>query len=110
MLGGFPREDRRYTDPDEPLVGRCLTCGTVVTCLRRDARKGSGTEPGAWGDLLGTECPGKAGGKPCRARVFIMPAAEFRRVVEAARAGSSGTSVPTGTPGDRIDKPRYGTG
>lgn len=74
----------RYPDPEEPLVGRCMTCKTVVGCLRKDARgsgstsfQGSLAEPGAWKDLLSAECP------TCGARVFLMAAKEFERVVSA---------------------------
>lgn len=81
MLHGFPQKDSRYTDPEEALAGRCLTCGTVVSCLRKDATKGA-AELGAWGDLLSTECQGQIGRKLCRARVFLMSATELRATVK----------------------------
>ena len=70
-----PPELPRYSDPEEPMAGKCMTCGTVVGCLRRDAvRKGKATEPGTWGDLLSIGCPG------CGARVFVMPAGDFHKI------------------------------
>lgn len=81
MIGDQLKRDPpapRYVDPEEPLAGKCMTCTTVVGCLRKDASGGprpwGGTsEPGAWKDLLSTECPN------CKARVFVMAAEEFRR-------------------------------
>lgn len=67
-------EPPRYSDPEEVLAGKCMTCRTVVSCLRMDARKGKETELGTWGDLLATGCPS------CGARVFVMPAEEFRKI------------------------------
>ena len=62
----------RYSDPDEPLAGKCASCKTVVSCFRRDARPGSGKQEfGNWNDLISTECPN------CKAKVFLMPAVEF---------------------------------
>lgn len=70
-----PPEPPRYSDPEEELAGKCMTCLTVVGCLRRDAaRPAKETELGTWGDVLSTECP------QCGARVFVMPAGEFRKV------------------------------
>lgn len=70
----------RYSDPEEPLAGKCASCGAVIQCLRMDARPPSGKpEPGVWGDLPCAECPA------CGAKTFLMPAADFRAV--AARAG-----------------------
>ena len=66
-------------DPEEPLAGKCMTCKTVVACLRRDTDpKGERLELGVWGDLVSAECPG------CGARVFVMPAAEFWKIVGKA--------------------------
>jgi len=69
-------EPPRYADLDEVLAGRCMTCKTTVSCLRRDAVPGSKQpELGTWADLLSAECPN------CQARVFVMNAAEFAKVV-----------------------------
>lgn len=77
-MGGFPKSDDRYRDPEETLAGRCLTCGTIVKCHRRDAVKALNKgEFGAWGDLLSAECPGTIGGKLCRARVFLLTVKDF---------------------------------
>lgn len=74
----------RYLDPEEPLAGRCMTCKNVVMCLCRDvdaSRRGVHRpwgvvyEPGTWADLLSVECP------CCEARVFVMSAGEFEKVV-----------------------------
>ena len=65
----------RYSDPEEPLAGRCMTCKTVVGCLRMDAVPGGRAELGAWNDLLAAGCP------RCGARVFLMPAKEFEKTV-----------------------------
>lgn len=74
-------EAPRYQNPDEPLAGKCLTCGKVVGCLRRDAIIESGgafggrsMAPGVWSDLPSTGCP------DCGARVFVMPMAEFQKL------------------------------
>jgi DNA-directed RNA polymerase subunit RPC12/RpoP len=72
----------RYNDIDEPMAGKCMTCKTIVSCLRSQAvartpKYGEAfPEPGTWADLLSTECPN------CKARVFVMNAKEFRAVVE----------------------------
>ena len=66
----------RYSDPEEPLAGKCMTCKTVVSCLRRDTARSGKPELGVWGDLVSAECPS------CGARVFVMPAAEFWKIVE----------------------------
>lgn len=83
MIGDQLKRDPvppRYSDPEELLAGKCMTCGTVVSCLRRDAvKRADGKELGAWGDLLSVECPGH--GRHCGARVFLMSATEFQRVV-----------------------------
>lgn len=65
----------RYSDPEELLMGSCMTCRAVVSCLRQDAaRRTKNTEPGMWGDLISAECPS------CKARVFVMSAHEFRLI------------------------------
>ena len=67
----------RYTDPEEVLAGKCLTCKAVVSCLRRDARPPS-NKPGGlgtWDDLPCTGCPS------CGAKVFLMSAQEFRKII-----------------------------
>lgn len=69
--------ETRYQDPLEVLAGRCGTCSAVVECLRRDARGPDGkVNLGTWSDLVCMECPN------CRARVFLMPAGEFRKLLE----------------------------
>lgn len=83
MLNGYPQGSSRYTDPDESLAGKCLTCGTIVGCLRRDAVSRRGVQDlGAWGDLLSTECPGTVKGKLCGARVFLMSAVNFQKITD----------------------------
>lgn len=70
----------RYLNPDEPLAGKCMTCGTIVRCLRRDTDHGrKKPQLGTWDDLLSVECPG------CRARVFVMLSTEFRETVKEVR-------------------------
>lgn len=80
-----PPEPPRYSDPEEPLAGKCMTCGTVVGCLRMDAKAGTDRSApgqwdnsgglGSWSDLISAECPN------CGARVFVMPAVEFQKVI-----------------------------
>ena len=65
----------RYLDPEEPLAGKCMTCQTIVSCVRREVALPTGKqELGTWGDLLSVECP------KCKARVFVMKAAEFQEI------------------------------
>lgn len=71
-------EDTRYSDPEAVLAGKCLTCSTVVQCLRRDAVKQSKGMLGTWSDLLSTECP------ECKARVFVMPVEALKKAVTEA--------------------------
>ena len=74
----------RYIDSDQPLAGKCMSCGKSMGCLRMDAESESNGygktfhEPGVWTDLLSAECPN------CGARVFVMGAEEFRKVVGGA--------------------------
>ena len=77
-----PPEPPRYSDPEEQLAGKCMTCGATVACLRRDARgPAARPEPGAWLDVPSAPCPA------CGARVLVMPAPEFRRAAPAENPG-----------------------
>ena len=75
-------EAPRYSDPDGPMAGRCMSCKTVMGCLRGDAESRAPKygdtfpEPGTWSDLLSAECP------HCGARVFVMAAEEFQRALD----------------------------
>lgn len=73
---------KRYADPDEPLASKCMTCGTLVSCTLQDAQRSNGglfakktNQLGAWADLVSAECP------KCGARVFVMPAGDFKPLV-----------------------------
>ena len=83
-------KETRYLDPEEPLAGKCMTCKTAVGCLRRDAESKAPTygaivqELGRWSDLLSTGCP------QCGARVFLMSALEFRKVVSPVSGNETG--------------------
>lgn len=72
-----PPEPPRYSDPEELLAGKCMSCSTVVNCLRKDAvQRKDNHEPGTWSDLVSAECP------KCGARVFVMTAVEFAKIVK----------------------------
>ena len=83
--------EARYANIDHPLAGRCMSCKTVVGCLRSEAvsrlpKYGDVNrfpEPGTWADLISTECT------HCGARVFLMDAREFKAILdkETADAG-----------------------
>lgn len=65
----------RYSDPDESLMGRCMTCKAVIRCVRSNAQAPSDKlQLGAWNDLLSAECPS------CGARVFVMAEADFLKL------------------------------
>lgn len=71
----------RYRDPDEPLAGKCMTCGTIVSCTLQDTQlpRGQFAEKkdyiGAWVDLVSAECP------KCGARTFVMPAKDAEPLI-----------------------------
>lgn len=78
------RDKEPAPDPEQVLVGKCGTCGTVIEMPRRLAYKSNSTvqvtgqEPGVWNDLTYAECPYVVGRKTdgsvriCGARVFMV--------------------------------------
>ena len=68
-----PQEQPRYPDMEEMMVGRCMSCKSVIRCPRREVRR-QGQGIGVWSDLLGAECP------KCGATVFVMAVEKFLTV------------------------------
>ena len=82
-------------DPEEILVGKCATCGSILELPRRMAALGksntveaTGQEPGVWTDLTFAECPFAVGRKTdgslriCGAKVIVIPKPRSKVVVQ----------------------------
>jgi hypothetical protein len=82
MLHRKPDPHLASMDPDLPMVGRCVACGSVVHCLRADCTL---LEEPAFGQVLCAGCPKVVGedregrAVTCGRRVRMTPVVNKER-------------------------------
>ena len=60
-------QDEQWIDPDQPMVGKCLTCGMVVTALRAACE--IRIDPGL-GQVICVACPREVGRDPMSGNLY----------------------------------------